>query len=97
MPEFETIIYRPADKIARITLNSPEKRNAISLAMRHELTTAFKMAERDDDISVVLVDAVGPVFCSGADITPPAGDQESARLFGERVAKAAIRWTHGVQ
>jgi enoyl-CoA hydratase len=70
-PPFETIIYRPAEKIARITLNSPAKRNAISLAMRDELTTALKLAERNDEISVVLIDAVGPVFCSGADITPP--------------------------
>jgi enoyl-CoA hydratase len=70
MSDYENILYRVQAKIARITLNRPEKRNAIGLGMRDELIRALKLAERDDEVSLVLIDAAGPVFCAGADITP---------------------------
>jgi enoyl-CoA hydratase len=66
--DFKCILYRAADKIAHITLNMPETRNALSLALRKELVAALKMAERDDSVSVVLLDGAGPVFCSGYDL-----------------------------
>jgi enoyl-CoA hydratase len=70
MSNYENIIYNVEDRIARITLNRPEKRNALSFPLRDELTDALRRAERDDDVVVVLLDAAGPAFCSGYDITP---------------------------
>lgn len=68
MPSYQHILYSVEDKIARVTLNVPEKRNALSLAMRAEIVNALKTAERDDDVSVVLLEGSGPSFCSGYDL-----------------------------
>ena len=70
MSDYETILYRTEAKIARITLNRPEKRNALSFTLRGELVAALRVAERDDSVSLVLIDGAGPAFCSGYDITP---------------------------
>ena len=67
--EYKKIIYNIEDRIARITLNAPEKRNALSFEMRDELISALKRAESDDDVSIVLIDGSGPSFCSGYDLS----------------------------
>ena len=67
--EYTAILYRVEDRIARITLNAPEKRNALSLRMREEMVHALRAAEADDAVSLVLLDGAGPSFCSGYDMT----------------------------
>ena len=67
---YKLILYRTADRIARITLNAPEKRNALSFVMRDEIVRALRAAEADDEVSVVLIDGAGPSFCSGYDLSP---------------------------
>jgi enoyl-CoA hydratase len=84
LPDFKHIHYKVADKIARITLDVPETRNALSLDLRAEMVRALKKAERDDDVSVILLDGAGPVFCSGYDLrgyNPPEGGEISAKYF----------------
>ncbi len=70
MAEYTNLIYRVEDRIARLTLNRPEKRNALSGTLRDEIVDALRTAERDDEVRVVLIDGAGPSFCSGYDITP---------------------------
>ena len=65
--EYEAILYKAEDRIARITLNAPQKRNALSFRMRDEIVSALKRAEADDDVTLVLIDGAGPSFCSGYD------------------------------
>ncbi|MAI42417.1 MAG: enoyl-CoA hydratase [Gammaproteobacteria bacterium] len=67
---YQCIKYTCGDRIARITLNRPEKRNALSYQLRRELVDALRVAERDDEITVILIDGAGPSFCSGYDVTP---------------------------
>jgi enoyl-CoA hydratase len=67
---YESIEYTCGDRIARITLNRPEKRNALSYQLRRELVDALRAAERDDEVTVILIDGAGPSFCSGYDVTP---------------------------
>lgn len=59
------ILYSVADRIATITLNAPERRNALSFRMRREIIDALRAAERDDDVTVVLIRANGPSFSGG--------------------------------
>jgi enoyl-CoA hydratase len=66
---YEKIVYKVADRIARITLNVPETRNALSFQMRDELISALKVAESDDEVSLILLDGAGPSFCSGYDLS----------------------------
>src|SRR5579884_3492616 len=71
--DYTAIIYRTEERIARITLNRPEKRNALNPTIRNEIVDARQRAERDDDVVVVLIDGAGPSFSSGYDITPGGG------------------------
>jgi enoyl-CoA hydratase len=70
MADYTSIIYRVENRIARLTMNRPEKRNALNTAMRDEIVAALREAERDDEVSVVLIEGAGPSFCAGYDITP---------------------------
>ena len=68
-PVFETVTYEvPADRVARISLNRPEARNAQDTKLLYELNDAFDMAARDDAISVIVLAANGPHFSSGHDL-----------------------------
>lgn len=71
---YKHILYHVEDRIARITLNAPEKRNALSFLMRDEIVQALRASEADDDVSIVLIDGAGPSFCSGYDMS--AGHRE---------------------
>jgi enoyl-CoA hydratase/carnithine racemase len=71
--DFETITYEVADRVLTITLNRPERLNAFTAQMGHELITAFDAADEDDDVRVVIVTGAGPAFCAGADLTPDGG------------------------
>jgi methylglutaconyl-CoA hydratase len=57
------------DRIGYITLNRPEKRNALSPEMVSELKSAFQKAEADDSVKVIVLKANGESFCAGADLT----------------------------
>lgn len=72
MSEYSTILYDLDDRIARITFNRPEKRNALNLTMREEMVDALKRAEANDSISLVVLAGAGDMFCSGFDMTPGA-------------------------
>ncbi|MGE4239163.1 enoyl-CoA hydratase/isomerase family protein [Ramlibacter sp.] len=60
--------YEVKDSIATITLARPEKRNALTVQMRVDLTEYFERAGADRDVRVVLLRAEGPGFCAGADV-----------------------------
>ena len=77
METHAAIIYAVEDRVARITLNRPEKRNALDTTLRNEIVDALRTAERDDEVSVVLIDGAGPSFCSGYDITPTGSGRPS--------------------
>ncbi|PKO77846.1 MAG: enoyl-CoA hydratase [Betaproteobacteria bacterium HGW-Betaproteobacteria-15] len=56
------------DRIARITLSRPEVRNAFNDAVIQELKAAFEAVGVRDDVRAVVLAAVGPAFCAGADL-----------------------------
>ena len=51
--------------MARLTLNRPEKRNALSLELMEELIAGLHRLSEDPDVRVIVVDAVGPAFSGG--------------------------------
>jgi len=64
----DIVLYEVAEKVGIITLNRPNKLNAISRELQYALTEAFATAEADPATSVVLLRANGRSFCSGYDI-----------------------------
>ena len=65
---FSFITYEVKNRIATVTLNRPEKRNALNGAMVAELQQAFKQAGDDDAVKVILLTGAGDAFCAGADL-----------------------------
>lgn len=65
---YRYIIYETGDKIARITLNRPDKFNALNYPMKKELVAALKDAEADDDVSVVILKGAGKHFSAGIEL-----------------------------
>ncbi|MBW8811845.1 MAG: enoyl-CoA hydratase [Caulobacterales bacterium] len=83
----QLICESPAPKVARIVMNRPDKRNAQGLVMTYELDQALHRACHDDDISVIILAAVGDHFNSGHDLSGtepifPTGEQ-SLGLWGQ--------------
>ncbi len=70
MPEYEFVQYESLEggRIIRILLNRPDTRNAQNRGMLVELDDAFRTAEKDDEVRVVILGGVGPLFSSGHDM-----------------------------
>ncbi|MCE2731759.1 MAG: enoyl-CoA hydratase/isomerase family protein [Cyclobacteriaceae bacterium] len=62
------VTYETKDRVGYITLNRPEKRNALSYEMVSELKKAFKQAEEDAQAKVIVLQSNGESFCAGADL-----------------------------
>lgn len=69
----ETIQYEQTGRVARVTLNRPEKLNAISRQLQRELIEALVEAERDDSVHVALVSGAGRAFSAGYDVVGGSG------------------------
>jgi methylglutaconyl-CoA hydratase len=65
---YRKILYELRDGIARITLNCPDKRNALDAEIIAELKAAFSATAFDEGCRVVLLTGAGTDFCSGADL-----------------------------
>ena len=77
--EYETVLYEEKKKIGFITLNRPEKHNALSSQLLDDIDAVFDYAEADNKAKVIVLKGAGKSFCSGFDlkqsyyITPPEG------------------------
>lgn len=81
--------------VAVVTLNRPEKRNALSIEMRFELADVFARLADDESCSVAVVTGAPPAFCSGMDYTQFGGDEQNKRALvdsTERFFRAASRF-----
>ena len=68
-PDFELLRYAEDGPIARITLNRPEKRNALSIALSDEMIRAIGHVQDSTALKVLVVQGAGETFCAGDDIT----------------------------
>jgi enoyl-CoA hydratase/carnithine racemase len=89
MTEYSTLVVEQEGPILWVRINRPEAMNAYTATMGAELVAAFDHADSEDSIRVVILSALGRVFCAGADVSAGAGsfDTESgegAKNFGGR-------------
>src|SRR5438093_4453361 len=68
MPDFQTLRYEIEGGVAAITLNRPDKRNAVNDVRFRELGDAAELAAADGDARAVLVRGEGKAFCAGIDL-----------------------------
>jgi 2-(1,2-epoxy-1,2-dihydrophenyl)acetyl-CoA isomerase len=80
---YETISYEIRGQVGVVTLNRPDKLNAINADLRRDVHAAFEAAQADDGVRALVLTGAGRGFCSGADLTgplPPAGVDQNSRL-----------------
>ncbi len=65
---FQTILYRRDGPVAEIRFNRPHRLNAVVSAFYGEILSALDLAEKDDDVRVVVLTGEGRAFCVGADL-----------------------------
>ena len=76
MADYENLLIEHVgtdDRVARITLNRPEKMNSLSQELLFEFADALHALEADDDVRVIIVKGAGRTFSAGYDLTPPRG------------------------
>lgn len=100
---YETLLFDVAGGVATVTLNRPEKRNAISRKMFEELGEAFGRIGADKEIRAFVLTGAGDHFCSGADLsslgdapTTPAEMLERMRQIHDVMRKVLFCPTPGV-
>lgn len=74
---YQSIILEKKENIATITLNRPERMNAITDQMTRELISALDDVEADDEMRVLVITGAGRGFCAGADVGGMAGGTET--------------------
>ena len=62
------LLIETTDRVRTLTLNRPQSRNALSIALRTQLFAALRAAESDDAVDVVILTGADPVFCAGLDL-----------------------------
>jgi enoyl-CoA hydratase len=65
---YDTLLYEVSDRVATITLNRPERLNAINDVMPGEIRRAVEEATGDEDVHVIVITGAGRAFCSGYDL-----------------------------
>ena len=81
MPALLTI--EPRGAVAVVTLQRPDKRNALSIDLRIELADAFTHLAADDSVSCIVLTGAGTAFCSGMDTEQFGGDPDHRRRLVE--------------
>ncbi len=66
----ENVLTETRDRVAYLTLNRPEKLNALTTDLMQELLDATKAAEADEEVGCLVLQGAGRAFCSGWDLTP---------------------------
>jgi enoyl-CoA hydratase/carnithine racemase len=82
MNQPKTFLYEQRDRIATITLNRPERLNAITFEVYRELTDLFAELRDERDVRVVVITGAGRAFCSGGDVRDIIGELQGSDAEG---------------
>lgn len=79
----DSLVIDRDGRVAVVTLNRPEKRNALSIELREALAKAFTELAGNDSVGCIVLTGAGSAFCSGMDTTQFSGDLEHRRRLVE--------------
>ena len=92
MPAMALIETEVRDRVGILTLNDPDKRNAITLAMNDEIAAVLDDWEADDAVGAMVVTGAGKGFCAGADLDDLLADQGEAGM--KKIYEGFLRIAH---
>jgi enoyl-CoA hydratase/carnithine racemase len=93
--DFRYILLDKKDHIATITLNRPEKLNALNEQMFDEIAKALVTVAGDDEIRVLILKGAGPTFCAGADLREEEGEEALRMQNAEEIRRDIRRSSRG--
>jgi len=82
MKEPSSFVFELTDGVASITLNRPERLNALTFEVYRELTDTFAALRKEKDVRVVVIKGAGRAFCSGGDVHDIIGELFSRNMEG---------------
>ncbi|MDA0352648.1 MAG: enoyl-CoA hydratase-related protein [Chloroflexi bacterium] len=82
--DYANLTFDLTDGVALVTLNRPERLNAISPGLVHELLHVVETTERDDAVKVLVFTGAGRAFCAGADVLASHEEREADKDLDER-------------
>lgn len=97
----EEVLVEVADGVGTVTLNRPEKRNAMTPAMDRTMRESIRALDADEDVRAIVVTGAGDVFCSGMDISggatsfdadAQAAHDEAAGFTSDTIHEAWSLW-----
>ena len=89
---YETIIVDVEDGVATLTLNRPEKKNAMNPRLHEEVTDALEAIRYDDDARVLVITGAGDAFCAGMDLKEFFLDLKEDPAEYDRIGRMSIEW-----
>ncbi len=100
--EYKTIIYEQAEGIGRITLNRPDKLNAVNDLMLDELDDVLRKAETDIDVKAILIKGKGRCFSVGQDLSGEGNAEvmpwdSNAKLAMKDIMETSARWNRRLE
>jgi enoyl-CoA hydratase len=88
----DVVLLEIADRVAVVTLNRPDQRNALNRELRRELARAVARCDGDDDVDVLILTGADPAFCAGVDLKEfGSGQAQQGESFGG-VAETRDNW-----
>jgi enoyl-CoA hydratase len=94
---FDTLLVEQIDRVLRITINRPDRRNALNRAVQTDLIDAVEGAAGDPSVHAVVIRGAGKSFCSGYDVSPSgeAGHAAAAEVSLPRRAVETVNMARG--
>ena len=89
---YETLLVDVADHVATISLNRPNKRNAMNPALHRDMMAALEALRYDPEARVVVITGVGESFCAGMDLREFFTDLKDDLAEFDRVTRIAVEW-----
>src|SRR3954468_8789527 len=90
---YKCLLYEIQDRVAMLTLNRPERLNALGDTLREDLYDAIQKSQADDNVGVLVITGAGRGFCSGGDVKSMNERNQSGQTsaVAEKMAPARDR------
>jgi trans-feruloyl-CoA hydratase/vanillin synthase len=92
VPTYKTILVENADGITTVTLNRPEKRNAMSPQLHMDMWDVLNRLEADDATRVLVITGAGQAFCAGQDLKEYFHEMEGREAERRRIGRIGQEW-----